>query len=324
MGGVNSWHRRKDVIHLQKYQYARKSRSFLRWLQVFVVGVGCLVVVLFIALDWRVSFPKVLQTKTQPELLELSNQGRYSEVLNWTADILAERPLEPEALFFRGVAHFYLSLAETDHGSISPRLEQAIIALRRARLTDGFRYRKEAAYLMGKAYYHRGLEYYNLAISYLNESLEQGYQGEDTNEYLGMAYVRSSDLENGLIHFLAALDENKTGFLHMSIGEIFLKLDEREKAANHFESAVFHARSQELEIRARYMLGEILLNGGNLVAAGEQFKQIIAKVPESADAHLFLGDVYLEMGNSVQAQTQWQRARGIDDRHHGANLRLSS
>jgi tetratricopeptide (TPR) repeat protein len=283
-----------------------------------------LVVVLFVALDWRVSFPKVLQPKAQPELLELSNQGRYSEVLNWTADILSERPLEPEALFFRGVAHFYLSLAEMDRGNISPRLEQTIIALRRARLTTEFRYRKEAAYLMGKAYYHKGLEYYNLAISYLNESLEQGYQGEDTNEYLGMAYVRSGDLKNGLIHFLAALEENKTGVLHMSIGEILLKLDEREKAAKHLESAVINARSQELEIRARQMLGELLLRSGNLVAAGQQFQQIIAKAPESADAHLFLGDVYLEMGNSVRAQTQWQRARSIDDRHHGANLRLSS
>ena len=71
----------------------------------------------------------------QPALLELSNEGSYAEVLSRSAEVLAQRPLDTEALLFRGIAHFYLALAEADRLDPAARLDQAIVALRRARLS---------------------------------------------------------------------------------------------------------------------------------------------------------------------------------------------
>ena len=58
--------------------------------------------------------------------------------------------------------------------------------------------------------------------------------------------------------------------------------------------------------------------------AANEFRQILQLAPASADAHVFLGDAQLGMGDPVAARAEWRRARNIDVNHHGANLRLRS
>ena len=257
----------------------------------------------------------------QPALLELSNQGSYAEVLSRSAEVLAQRPLDAEALLFRGIAHFYLALAEADRIDPAPRLDQAIVALRRARLSGELRYRDEAAYVLGKAYYHKGHYFYDQAIRFLEESLEQGYDGVDTHEYLGMAMVRSGSPESGIDHFRNALQRRPSGLLYLSVGQLLERLGEHQEAERHFQAAV-GVGDEALEIRARFMLGALLLQGGRYADAGEQYRRILELAPGSADAHLFLGDAYAGLGNADGARAEWRRARNIDQQHHGANLRL--
>jgi tetratricopeptide (TPR) repeat protein len=268
------------------------------------------------------SLLETVRPSRQPALLELSNDGSYAEVLSRSAEILAQRPLDAEALLFRGIAHFYLALAEGDRVDPATRLDQAIIALRRARLDSELRYRDEAAYLLGKAYYHKGPYYYDSAVRYLTESLEHGYEGSDTHEYLGMALVRSGAPESGIEHFHAALQRRPSGLLYLSVGQLLERLGRLEEAERHFQEAVAGAGDEALEIRARFMLGALLLQGGRYADAGEQYQRILEVAPGSADAHLFLGDAYAGLGNVVRARAEWRRARNIDQQHHGANLRL--
>jgi tetratricopeptide (TPR) repeat protein len=297
----------------------------LKLLPILVVAAGGLVAVLFTLgfLDrvGRLRIPQLLRPSRQPALRELSNEGRYAEVLNWSAEILADKPLDSEALLFRGIAHFYLALAEADRLDPVPRLDQAIIALRRARLDSELRYRDEAAYLLGKAYYHKGPYYYDLAIRFLTESLEHGYEGSDTHEYLGMALVRSGAPESGVEHFHAALQRRPSGLLYLSVGQLLERLGRYQEAERHFQAAA-GAGDETLEIRARFMLGALLLQGDRYAEAGEQYQRILEVAPGSADAHLFLGDAYAGLGNVVRARAEWRRARNIDQQHHGANLRL--
>jgi tetratricopeptide (TPR) repeat protein len=267
------------------------------------------------------SLPEALFPSRQPALLELSNEGSYAEVLSRSAEVLAQRPLDAEALLVRGVAHFYLALAEADRLDPVPRLDQAIIALRRARLNGELRFRTEAAYVLGKAYFHKGPYFYDLAIRFLRESLEQGYDGADVHEYLGMALVRFGAPESGIEHFRSALQRRPSGLLYLSVGQLLERLGEHQEAERHFQAAA-SAGDEALEIRARFMLGALLLQGDRYAEAGEQYQRILEVAPGSADAHLFLGDAYAGLGNVVRARAEWRRARNIDQQHHGANLRL--
>ena len=274
------------------------------------------------------SLTEMARAVRRPALVELSNSGSYAEVLDRSADILAQRPLDAEALVVRGIAHFYLALAEAERSDPIPRLDQAIVALRRARLKRELRYRNEAAYVLGKAYYHKGRHYFDLAVRFLTESLEQGYDAADTHEYLGMAMVRSGAPERGLEHFRSALQRRPSGPLHLAAGQLLERLGRYEEAEGQFRAAAegagagAGARAPTLEIRARFMLGALLLQRGRFADAGEQYQRLLDLVPDSADARLFLGDAYAGLGDNARARAEWRRARSIDQRHHGANLRL--
>ena len=318
--------------HLRKYHYVRRRPVWLKLLPILVVVAGGLVAVLFTMgfLDRveRLRIPQLLRPSRQPALRELSNEGRYAEVLNWSAEILADKPLDSEALLFRGIAHFYLAL-EADGGAVGGRatdagsgLDLAIAALRRARLNTDLRYWNESAYLLGKAYYHKGGYYYDAAIRYLTESLQDGNEPPDVREYLGMAYVRTGDLDTGMEHFATALQRQPNALLYLSVGQLLARLSRPDEALEHFHAAVDAAADQEVEVRARLMLGKVLLEHGGFAAARDQFQEILEIAPGSADAFVFLGDAYAGLGDVVQARAQWRRARSMDAQHHGANLRL--
>lgn len=323
---------RGDRYHLQKYHYVRRRPLWLKLLPVLLIACGALVTVLvtmgFLDRVDRVRIPQLLRPSRQPALRELSNEGRYAEVLNWSAEILADKPLDSEALLFRGIAHVYLALAADDSGAAvrateaDAGLDSAIIALRRARLDRDLRYRSESAYLLGKAYYHKGGYYYHTAIGYFTESLENGHEPPDLREYLGMAYVRTGELDTGMEHFASALQQQPNALLYLSVGQLLARLSRPVEALEHFHAAVDAAADREVEVRARLMLGEVLLGHGEYAAARDQFQQILEIVPGSADAFVFLGDAYAGLGDVVQARAQWRRARGINRQHHGANLRL--
>jgi tetratricopeptide (TPR) repeat protein len=294
----------------------------LKLLPILIIASSALVAVLFTIgfLDRveRVRIPQLLRPSRQPALRELSNEGRYAEVLNWSAEVLADKPLDSEALLFRGIAHFYLALTN----NAASGLDLAIAALRRARLDADLRYWNESAYLLGKAYYHKGGYYYDAAIRYLTESLQDGQEPPDVREYLGMAYVRTGDLDTGMEHFATALQRQPNALLYLSVGQLLARLSRPDEALEHFHAAVEAAADQAVEVRARLMLGKVLLEHGGFVAARDQFQEILEIAPGSADASVFLGDAYAGLGDVVQARAQWRRARSMDAQHHGANLRL--
>ena len=307
------------------YQFRRRRPSRARPLLLLAAGCVALAVLAGAVFGAPRSLARFLPAAARPALPELSNAGRYSEVLSRSADLLAQRPLDAEALLFRGIAHFYLALAEAGRSDPAARLEQAVIALRRARLSGGLRYRREAAYLLGKAYYHRGRHYYDLTVRYLTEALEQGYAAADVHEYLGMALVRAGAPERGIEHLRAALQQRPSALLYLSLGQLQERLGQREEAQRQFReaaAAAAEAGDRELEIRARFMLGALLLQWARYADAGEQYRRLLDLVPDSADAHLFLGDAYAGQGDGAGARAEWRRARGIDQQHHGANLRL--
>ena len=324
---VTRGRRRGRGFHTRKYHYVRQRPRWLKLLPLLVLSAGGLVTVLFtMGFVDRVSIPTELRPARRPELRELSNEGRYGEVLNWSAEILADQPLDSEALLFRGIAHFHVALAADRVGSGRVRpgsgLDEAIVALRRARLDENLRYRNEAAYVLGKAYYHKGSYYYESAIRYLTESLRGGGARDDVHEYLGMAHVRTGDLDTGMEHFSIALERTPNALLYLSVGQLLQRMERPEEALQHFEAAVEHAQDQAVETRARFMLGALLLENHRYTAARDQYQQILEIDPASADAHVFLGDAHAGLGQVVQARAEWRRARSIDEQHHGANLRL--
>ena len=69
-------------------------------------------------------------------------------------------------------------------------------------------------------------------------------------------------------------------------------------------------------------MGKMYFDANMLTKAEDQYKKIIEINPASADAHYFLGEIYLKYGKEVEARAEWRKAEKIDPSHYGARLRL--
>lgn len=258
---------------------------------------------------------------TVAELSALWGEGRYDEVLAASEALLEHDPINPGALAFRGFAAFQKGVGEGTAEERAPWLDEAVVSLRRARLVSS-QLAPEIEYILGKAYYHRGKFSYDQTIAYIQSALDRGYVRPDSYEYLGMAWSQLGDPERGLAAFRQALEEEPSDILLLTIGQTYLQMKQTGEAVDYLLRALTTTDDKAIERQARFKLGEIYLDQGEVFKAEEQYLALVELDPRSADAHFYLGEVYAKLDDPVKARAQWRAAFALDNQHYGARLRL--
>jgi len=277
-------------------------------------------------LAWRLDWIARIGGKIRPEqelqsLSELWQNRIYDEVIARTETQLEANPLDSTLLAYRGFAYFYKAVSEATLEERIPYLDEAIVALRRSKLGSGSDWEAEIDYILGKAYYHKGKYYYDLTLVYLQAALEAGYVLEDIYDYLGLAAIQLDRLEDGLEYFLLALEINQTDLLLLSIGQTYQQLGRDKEAEEYLLRAVNKTEDAAVEKRARFLLAQMYFEREEYFKAEDQYNQVLAKDPDSADAHYYLGEIYSNMNDPVRARANWRKALAIDPSHYGARLR---
>jgi len=258
--------------------------------------------------------------KSPGKLPDLFRAEKYDDVIVATDVILAGDPLNPVALSYRGFASFYKSASQNAAEERMPYLDQAVVALRRARLA-GTPFPGETDYVLGKAYFTKGKYYYDLAISSIESSVAKGYIQKDSYEYIGQAYSQLGDYQKAMENFLLALKDDPGDLLLLTIGQTYYQMKRTSDAVDYLLRTLNKTEDKDIEERTRFLLGGIYLDTGELFKAEEQFAAIAKSDPGSADAHYDLGEVYAKMNDPVKARAEWRNALIIDPSHYGAKLR---
>lgn len=258
---------------------------------------------------------------TVAELSSLWAAGRYDELLAASEEALKRDPLNPGALAFRGFAAFQKGVGEGSAEERTLWLDEAVVCLRRARLVSD-QLANEIDYILGKAAYHRGKFYYDQTIAYLQRTIDRGYVQPDSYEYLGMAWTQLGDPERGIEAFLHALEQGSSDILLLTIGQTYLQMKRTGEAVDFLLRALTTTEDKAIERQARFKLGEIYLDRGEVEKAEEQYLALVELDPRSADAHFFLGEVYAKLNDAVKARAEWRAAFALDNQHYGARLRL--
>jgi tetratricopeptide (TPR) repeat protein len=261
--------------------------------------------------------------KTPGRLPDLFRAERYDETITAADAILAGDPLNPVALSYKGFASFYKSVSQDAAEERMPWLDEAVVALRRARLA-GTPFPGEADYVLGKAYFNKGKFYYDLAIASIQSSVARGYVQKDSYEYIGQAWSQLGDYPRAIDAFLLALKDDPGDLLLLTIGQTYYQMKRTSDAVDYLLRTLNKTEDKEIEERARFLLGGIYLDGGELFKAEEQFTAIVRVDSKSADAHYDLGEVYAKMNDPVKARAEWRSALIIDPSHYGAKLRYYS
>ena len=277
-------------------------------------------------LAWRLDWINRVRGRFQTEqdsqsLNELWQNRLYDEVIDRCDEQLEADPLDGTLLAYRGFAYFYKGVSEVTLEERIPYLDEAIVTLRRANLELSGSRRSEVDYILGKAYYHKGKYYYDLTLEYLQAALAAGYQPEDIYDYLGLAATQLDRLEEGLEYFQQALEINPTDLLLLTIGQTYFQAEKEQEAEEYLLRAVNKTEDPAVEIRARFLLGQMYFERQDYFKAEDQYTQILEADPNSSDAYYYLGEIYSNMNDPVKARAYWRKALVIDPSHYGARLR---
>jgi tetratricopeptide (TPR) repeat protein len=252
------------------------------------------------------------------EMHDLWEEGRYEAIIERTRQVLEETPLDESALVLGGFSYFYDGVNQVSEEDRRAYLDRAVVLLRKALVLRRTPLEAQVHYVLAKAYYHRGEFYYDLAVEHMRESVERGYVADDTYEYLGMAYARLGRFEESVESFSTALDRNPSDLLYLTVAETYMQSGRHERAESYLQEAMSATDDGFLVQRARFMLGEVYIQEGQLEDARRQFELVIDSNPKSAEAHYQLGRVYDLMGDTVRARSEWRETIRIDPNHAGA------
>jgi len=312
---------------LLRYDYYRTGQRRKR-ARVVIIPVAVVVFAALVGAVFLFNIPSHLfggaGTRKPPgRLPDLFRTEKYDDTIAAADAILAGDPLNAVALSYRGFAAFYKSVSQDAAEERVPWLDEAVIALRRARLA-GTPFPGETDYVLGKAYFNKGKYYYDLAISSIQSSVARGYVQKDSYEYIGQAWSQLGDYPKAIDAFLLALKDDPGDLLLLTIGQTYYQMKRTSDAVDYLLRTLNKTEDKEIEERARFLLGGIYLDGGELFKAEEQFMEIVKVDSRSADAHYNLGEVYAKMNDPVRARSEWRNALIIDPSHYGAKLRYYS
>ena len=314
------------ILPSDRYRFTshrpRRSSGLLRFI---VILVGVIIVGGGVFYLVRAKSAPTGKGATEQRLSVLWKEQKYSEIATQAAQVLADRPLDENALMYAGFAYFYEGVDASSLENRIPLFDKSIVYLRRALLLKDNPQTPSVNYVLGKAYYQKGKYYLDLAIEYLNKSIEEGYIARDTYEYLGLAYSDLEDYTKAAGYFQKAIAQKPTGLLLFILAQTYYRADDTTEAEQYLLRAVNMAQSTKdtsVEEQARFLLGKIYSDRKDYFKAEDQYLRILEIDAKSADAHYYLGDLYTQLNEPVKARAEWRAALRIDPSHYGARLKL--
>jgi len=260
------------------------------------------------------------QARGRP-LSELWQDRLYDEIISRADQNLRGDPLAAEALAYRGFSYFYKAVSEGNLEERIPYLDESIASLRRLKLEKGNPWPLETDYVLGKAYYHKGKYYYDLSLHYLQRALAGGFQAADIYDYLGLAATQLERVEEGLAYFQKALAINPTDLLLLMMGQSYRDLGRLAEAEEYLLRALNKTEDPAIEKKCRFLLGQIYFERRDYFKAEKEYQAVLARDPNSADAHFYLGEIYARLNDTVKARAEWRKTLILDPSHYGAKLR---
>jgi tetratricopeptide (TPR) repeat protein len=260
------------------------------------------------------------QTRGRP-LAELWQDRLYAEIIQRADSTLKSQPLAAEALAYLGFSYFYKAVSEGNLEERIPYLDESIASLRRLALEKGNPWPLETDYVLGKAYYHKGKYYYDLSLYYLQRALAGGFQAGDIYDYLGLAATQLERNEEGLAYFQKALAVNPTDLLLLMIGQSYHDLGRLVEAEEYLLRALNKTEDPVIEAKCRFLLAQMYFDRKEYFKAEKEYLAVLARDPDSAEAHFYLGEIYAGLNDTVKARAEWRKTLLIDPSHYGAKLR---
>ncbi|MHB0896498.1 MAG: tetratricopeptide repeat protein [Spirochaetales bacterium] len=258
------------------------------------------------------------------KILDAWKRGDPASTLEMTRVSLETLPLDPFYLSFDGIAAYYASSEKPESDEKQSLLDEAVFSLRKAMASGGkLPVKAQVEYVLGKAYFQKGQPWFDLAAKYLEKAKTDGYEGKDTEQYLGLSFAGMQNHEEAVKHFESAIKQDSSDILMLSAAISYKEIGNLEKAGEMLSKAVASSTDAVVAQKARFMLGEMAMQRGELSKAQSLYQSIIDTDPRSAEAWYRLGLISEALKDPIKARAEWRKATSIDPNHIEARKKLA-
>ena len=300
----------------------RKNRKPFIISGLIIIAAAAAAAVIFLIVVPDNEIAEINQTEVNQTIESLWENQHYETINTRCEEILKEKPMDQKALVYNGLSYFYRGTSQYSLEEKIPLFDTALINLRRALLVSSDSITGKVKYIMGKCYFQKGKFYSDLAIKYLEESIEAGYTDDDSNEYLGLLYSRIGRFNESIEYYLKAVEVKPSDMLYLVLAQTYYQQGDKQSSEDYLAKTLAETADFSIEQKARYLLGNILIESGEYERAESEYRKILEKNEKAADAHYYLGDIYDKMGDSVKARYEWRKCLEIDSYHYGAKVKL--
>ncbi|MBU0595475.1 peptidylprolyl isomerase, partial [Candidatus Bipolaricaulota bacterium] len=174
--------------------------------------------------------------------------------------------------------------------------------------------------LLGIAEYERLQESGEISDPYLPYYVGRAYESlvtEAANERYDLALIEepSEEQQARMAELDATIAENEA----KALAEYLTALEEID-ADENFVNRVLQFDPDSAE--ARYLLGKLYEERGDVIAAVAEFNAVINSNPEYAPAYIAAGDLAMEIGNTPLAVTRYEEALALRENDTGIMVKL--
>lgn len=269
---------------------------------------------------------KIKDAGIKKNLLDYWENGAWEMVYEKSLEGLASQPMDSFFLTMNGFSAYQVALAQVTNEDSLNYIEKCIISLRKALLSRNADKDGRIRYVLGKAYYSKGYIYADLAVKYLEEAKTASFNARDLNEYLGLSYAAKKDYQKSVEAFTASLDPDSgegSDLLLLHIAQAYMGLENWEASKAYLIRCAETSKDADLELKARLLLGKVLVNEGDTDSAIAAFEAVLEISGENAEASYEMGEIYAARGDTTRARAAWRRARRADPNFAPALDRLN-
>ena len=278
----------------------------------------CGIVSLFLYLNGTLTFLSIRRNGVaeQLDIRKLWNAGDYITLTEFADNTLTENPLNTNALFYGGIAHFYIALATPSRQEQLNSLNLSIEYLRKILILSHPPQLAKIYYVLAQAYYHKGEFYYDVSVDYMQQSIRAGYVGEQSYEYLGAAHAKLSNYQESLDSFQVALSQgNRSNELLIAIAETHYLVEDYDSALETVTQLKNNEQSDSVQQQADLLFAKIYIADQQYDRAERILLDFLEKHPKSAEGHFLLGEYYNAVNILDRARFQWRTAFRLDPDH---------
>ncbi len=256
------------------------------------------------------------------------NKYDYEGVYDVSSAILYEKPYDWYVRTYHGYAAFYLSVSQGDVVLSQSFLDESVNSLRIALLGAKGRQVPQIEYMLGRAYFYKNFQssyhyYSDLAIKYLLRAKADGYKSPDIPELLGLCYASLGMTMESIASFSEALLVRESDVLLLSLAEQYHLAGQDSASQQYLYRISQTCNDEQIILKTHKLLGEIYLSEEKYEDAEAEFKAILEKNENSADAYYGLGVIYENQGDLVKARSEWRKALRIQSSHSGALKKMA-